>query len=77
MQWKIINKILCYKRLERNSIPLTTDKQKSKITDKNMIPDLQNEYFTKVGPNMDAKIPAAIKHFTFSSLPNSFMHDLM
>ena len=40
-----------------------------------MIPDLLNEYFTKVGPNMDAKIPAATKHFTFSSLSNSFMYD--
>ena len=77
MQWKIINKILCHKRLESNSIPLITDEQKGKITDKNMIPDLLNEYryFTKVGPNMDAKIPAATKHFTFSSLPNSFMYD--
>ena len=75
MQWKIINKILCYKRLESNSIPMMTDEQKGKITDKIMIPDLLNEYFTKVGPNMDAKIPAATKHFTFSSLPNSFMYD--
>ena len=40
-----------------------------------MIPDLLTEYFTKVGPNMDAKTPAATKHFTFSSLPNSFMYD--
>ena len=75
MQWKIINKILCYKRLESNSIPLITDEQKGKITDKNRIPDLLNEYFTKVGSNMDAKTPAATKHFTFSSLSNSFMYD--
>ena len=75
MQWKIINKILCYKRLESNSIPLITDEQKGKITDKSIIPDLLNEYFTKVGSNMDAKIPAATKHFTFPSLPNSFMYD--
>ena len=75
MQWKIINKILCYKRLESNSIPLIIDEQKGKITDKSIIPDLLNEYFTKVGPNMDAKIPAATKHFTFPSLPNSFMYD--
>ena len=52
-----------------------TDEQKGKITDKNMIPDLLNEYFTKIGPNMDSKIPNATKHFTFSSLPNSFMYD--
>ena len=75
MQWKIINKILCHKRLESNSIRLITDEQKGKITDKNMIPDLLKEYFTKIGPKMDAKIPAATKHFTFSSLPNYFMYD--
>ena len=75
MQWKIINKILCYKRLENNSIPLITNEQKGKFTDKNMIPNLLNEYFTKVGPNMDAKIPATTKHFTFSSLLNSFMYN--
>ena len=75
MQWKIINKILCYKRLENNSIPLITNEQKGKFTDKNMIPNLPNEYFTKVGPNMDAKIPAATKHFTFSSLLNFFMYN--
>ena len=54
---------------------MITDEQKGKITDKNMIPDLLNEYFTIVGPNMDTKIPAATKHFTFSSLPNSFTYD--
>ena len=54
---------------------MITDEQKGKITYKNMIPDLLNEYFTKVGPNMNAKIPAAAKHFIFSSLPNSFMYD--
>ena len=53
---------------------MISDKQKGKISDKNMIPDLLNEYFTKVGPSMDAKIPAATKHFTFTSLPNSFMY---
>ena len=68
MQWKIINKILCHKKLESNSIPLITDEQKGKITDKSIIPDLLNEYFTKVGPNMDAKIPAATKRFTFPSI---------
>ena len=40
-----------------------------------MIPGLLDEYFTEVGPNMDVKIPAAIKQFTFSSLPNSVMYD--
>ena len=75
IQWKIINKILCLKRLESNSIPLMTDEQKNKIADKSIIPDLLNEFYTKVGPNMDAKIPAATKHFTFPSLPNSFMYD--
>ena len=40
-----------------------------------MTPHLLNDYFTKVGPNMEAKIPAATKHFTFSSLPNSIMYD--
>ena len=62
-------------KIRSNSISLITDEQKGKITDKNIIPDLLNAYFTKVGPNMDAKIPAATKHFTFSSLPNSFMYD--
>ena len=75
MQWKIISKILCYKRLKSNSIPLITDERKGEITDKSIIPDLLNEYFTKIGPNMDAKIPAATKHFTFPSLSNSFMYD--
>ena len=54
---------------------LITDKQKGKITDKSMIPGLQNEYFTEVQPNMDSKIPAAIKQFTFSNLPNFVMYD--
>ena len=54
---------------------MITDEQKGKITDKSIIPDFLIEYFTKVGPNMDAKIPAATKHFTFPSLPNSFMYD--
>ena len=44
-----------------------TDEEKGKITDKNMIPDLLNEYFTKIGPNMNAKILTATKYFTFSS----------
>ena len=57
MQWKIINKILCYERLETNSIPLITDERKGKITDKSIIPDLLNEYFTKVGPNMQRWSP--------------------
>ena len=34
MQWKIINKIQCYKRLKSNIVPLITDEQKGKITDK-------------------------------------------
>ena len=62
-------------KIRSNSIPLITDEQKGKFTDKNMIPDLLNEYFTKVGPNMDANIPATTKHFTFLSLPNFFMYD--
>ena len=54
---------------------MITDEQKGKIADKNTISDFLNEYFTKIGPNIDAKIPATIKHFTFSSLPYSFVYD--
>ena len=43
MQWKIINKTICHKRLKNNSVSLITDEQKSKVTDKNMISDLLNE----------------------------------
>ena len=66
MQWKIINKILCYKRLESNSIPLITDEQKGKITDKSIIPDLLNEYFTKVGPKYECKKTCRHQTFYFS-----------
>ena len=74
-QWKIINEIVRYKRVQHNHITLITDEHNCKVTDKTRIPDLLNEHFTNVGPNMYSNIPKATKSFSVPSLTKSFVYD--
>ena len=59
----------------QNELHLHKDEHNCKVTDKTKIPDLLNEYFTNVGPNMDSNIPKATKSFSVPSLTKSFVYD--
>ena len=79
LQWKLINEIISHKKYQRQIISVISDMHNKKITDKQAISNLLNNYFTNVGPSMDAKIPKCQNKdkFKLSSLLNSFQFELI
>ena len=71
-QWKIINKIICHKRHQTETIASITDTKNSSITEKEAISNLLNDYFKNVGLRMDAKIAKASTKFKTPSVTKSF-----
>ena len=73
-QWKLINEIISHKKYQRQIINVISDINNEKITDTQAISNLLHNYFTNIGPSMDAKIPKCLNkdEFKLSSLLNSF-----
>ena len=71
-----MNEIICCKQSQQKSISSLTDNNNN-VTDRYTVSNLLNNYFTNVGPNMDSKIPKAIKSFQIPGLAKSFMFDLI
>ena len=78
-QWKLINEIISHKKYQRQIIDVILDINNKKITDTQAISNLLNNYFTNIGPSMDAKIPKCPNKnkFKLSSLLNSFQFELI
>ena len=78
-QWKLINEIISHKKYQRQIINVISDINNEKITDTQAISNLLNNYFTNIGPSMDAKIPKCPNkdEFKLSSLLNSFQFELI
>ena len=74
-QWKIINKIICHKRHQTETIASITDTNNCSITEKEAISNLLNDYFTNVGLRMDAKIAKASTKFKTPSVTKSFFYE--
>ena len=73
-QWKIINKIICHKRHQTETIASITDTKNSSITEKEAISNLLNDYFKNIGLRMDAKIAKASTKFKTPSVTKSFFY---
>ena len=78
-QWKLINEIISHKKYQRQIINVILDINNEKITDTQAISNLLNNYFTNIGPSMDAKIPKCPNKdkFKLSSIFNSFQFELI
>ena len=74
-QWKIINKIICHKTHQTETIAFITDTNNCSITEKEAISNLLNDYFTNVGLRMDAKIAKASTKFKTPSVSKSFFYE--
>ena len=60
---------------QQNCISSITDELNRKITDKTLISELLNNFFTNIGSNMDSKIPKAAKSYHCPGFAQSFVFD--
>ena len=60
--WKGKRSIVKISKTSRKDIKLLNDNGNT-VSDPNRIVELFNKYFVNVGPNIDSKIPKALKHF--------------
>ena len=75
-KWKIINEIISHKKHQQDGINVIKDSSENKIFDKSVICNMLNNYFTNLGPSMDAKIPkTSTKQFDIPSKIKSFQYD--
>ena len=75
-QRKLINKIISHKKHQQNGINVIKDSSENKISDKSVICNMLNNYFTSLRPSMDAKIPkTSTKQFDIPSKIKSFQYD--
>ena len=74
-QWQIINEILCRKKKINSSIrEIIDDISGQKLKENEAICNSLNQFFTKIGVSMEAKIPTPTKNFLTSmkSITKSF-----
>ena len=75
-QWKIINEILGHKKNKHKIVSTITDVNNRIVSENTEICNIFNNYFTNVGPSMDAKIPnTQLKKFSTTNVMKSFCYD--
>ena len=75
-QWKIINEILGHKKNKHKIVSTITDVNNRIVSENTEICNIFNNYFTNVGPSMDAKIPnTQVKKFSTTNVMKSFCYD--
>ena len=64
-QWKTINEITCHKKCHDDNPSTMTNSYNCMVTENADICKLLNDYFSNVGPSMNANIPQAPKNSKF------------
>ena len=74
-EWKIINEILGHKKINK-VLSTITDVNNRLVSENTEICNILHNYFTNVGPSMDAKIPTTqLKKFNTTSIMKLFCYD--